>query len=214
MNLFNQTTDWKENLNLILEKYSNQKHPLAYKNLYQLFIMVILSAQDSDENINKIAPNFFYKFPNIKSLTKTDENQITAYINKVKHHQNKAIWIINAAKIIKEDSKIPLTLKDLLNIKGIGRKSAGAILKEFNIPFEGIMTDLHVLRVAPRIGIIKSTKDGIKAEQLLMQELPREIWNNIGIALSFLGREICRPLPKCQKCPLNKNCQYPDKQLI
>lgn len=211
MNLFSNTPDWKEYLNPILEKYKHQKHPLEYKNLYQLFIMVILSAQDSDENTNKISSIFFHKFPNIESLTKTDKNQIIPYINNIKHFEKKAIWILNAAKNIKEDSKIPVTLKELLKIKGIGRKSASVILKEANISFEGIMTDLHVLRVAPRIGIIKPTKDGNKAEKQLMLALPREIWNNIGMAISFLGREFCRPTPKCHECPLHKKCQYPNK---
>ena len=75
------------------------------------------------------------------------------------------------------------------------------------------MTDLHVIRVAPRIGIINPTQDGLKAEKQLMAVLPKEIWNEIGMAISFLGREICRPKPKCSECPINSFCKYPKKSI-
>jgi endonuclease-3 len=75
------------------------------------------------------------------------------------------------------------------------------------------MTDLHVIRVAPRIGIINPTQDGLKAEKQLMAVLPKEIWNEIGMAISFLGREICRPKPKCSECPINSCCKYPKKSI-
>ncbi|MGL2964910.1 endonuclease III domain-containing protein [Flavobacterium sp. RSB2_4_14] len=83
------------------------------------------------------------------------------------------------------------------------------ILREANKPAEGIIADLHVIRVAPRIGIITETKDRNKIEKQLMQVLPKEIWGEIGMAISFLGREICRPTnPKCEICPINQFCQY------
>jgi endonuclease-3 len=81
-------------------------------------------------------------------------------------------------------------------------------MREAKIPAEGIIADLHVIRVAPRIGLISETKDGIKAEKQLMQVLPKEIWGEIGMAISFLGREICRPQPKCPECPINSICEY------
>ncbi|MES2239039.1 MAG: endonuclease III [Bacteroidota bacterium] len=208
MDLFSEIINWDEVLKPILEKYKHQKHPLHYQNQYQLVIMVILSAQDSDENVNKIAPNLFLKFPNIESLAESKPEEIIPYISQVKYYENKASWIINLAKTIKKDSDIPLSMKELMKIKGIGRKSANVIMKEAKIPLEGIMTDLHVIRVAPRIGIIKVTKDGQIAEKRLMAILPKEIWNEIGMAISFLGREICRPIPKCSLCPINSNCNY------
>jgi endonuclease-3 len=213
MDLFSNSTDWKEELTPILQKYKLKKHPLGYQNLYQLVIMVVLSAQDSDENINKIAPNFFDVFPNMESLTKSKVGAIIPHIHQVKFYENKANWILNIAKTIKKDENIPLTKRKLTNIKGIGRKSANVIMREANVPLDGIMTDLHVIRVAPRIGIISPTKDGIKAEKELMAALPREIWNEIGMAISFLGREICRPIPKCSECPINSSCKYPEKNI-
>lgn len=208
MDLFSNNIDWKEKLTPILQKYKYKKHPLRYQNLYQFVIMIVLSAQDSDDNINKIAANFFNVFPNMESLSESKINQIIPYINQVKFYENKANWILNIAKNIKKDENIPLTMRELTSIKGIGRKSANAIMREANVASEGIMTDLHVIRVAPRIGIINTTKDGIKAEKQLMTTLPRKIWNEIGMAISFLGREICRPTPKCSQCPINTCCKY------
>nr|WP_288837526.1 endonuclease III [uncultured Flavobacterium sp.] len=213
MDLFSDTIDWKEELNPILNKYKSRKHPLKYRNLYELVIMVILSAQDSDENINRITPNFFDAFPNIENLTKTKVEAIIPYILQVKFYENKAKWIINLAMTIKKEENIPLTMRELTSIKGIGRKSANVIMKEAGKTLEGIMTDLHVLRVVPRIGIINPTKDGLKAEKQLMAVLPKEIWNEIGMAISFLGREICRPKPKCSECPINSVCKYPKKSI-
>lgn len=209
MDLFSDTINWKEELNPILKKYKFKKHPLNYNNLYELVIMVVLSAQDSDENINKIAPNFFLKFPKMENLVQSNLNEIIPHIHSVKYYENKAEWILNIAKTIKNEENIPLTMKSLTAIKGIGRKSANVIMKEANIALEGIMTDLHVIMVAPRIGIINPIQDGLKAEKQLMAVLPKEIWNEIGMAISFLGREICRPKPKCTKCPINSCCKYP-----
>ena len=100
-------------------------------------------------------------------------------------------------------------MEHLVALKGIGRKSANVIMREMKLPAEGIIADLYVIRVAPRIGLISESKDGNKVEKQLMQVLPKEIWSEIGMSLSFLGREICRPTnPKCDICPINTNCNY------
>ena len=185
MSLFN---DWNEELQPLLEKYKGRKHPLEYKNLYQLIIMVILSAQDSDANINKIALALFEIYPNIESLAASNVEVLIPYISKVRNFATKASWIIEIAKTIKEDKKIPLTMNELLNLKGIGRKSANVIMRESGRSAEGIITDLHVIRVAPRIGLVSESKDGNKIEKQLMQVFPKDIWGEIGMAISFLPR--------------------------
>lgn len=208
MNLFENSNDWTEKLEPILKKYKGRKHPLEYHNLYQLLVMVVLSAQDSDAHINKIAPTLFEAYPNMESLAVTNIDTLIPYISDVRNFGTKANWLLEIAKIIKKDKNIPLTMDGLVSLKGIGRKSANVILREAKIPAEGIIADLHVIRVAPRIGLIPETKDGIKAEKQLMQVLPKEIWGEIGMAISFLGREICRPQPKCPECPINSICEY------
>ena len=208
MDLFGETSNWETKLEPILEKYKGKKHPLEYQNTYQLLVMVVLSAQDSDANINKIAPALFDKYPTLNSLSKTDLETFIPYISKVRNFQTKANWLLEIAKTIQEDKNIPLTMSGLTALKGIGRKSANVILRETNQPAEGIIADLHVIRVAPRIGIIKESKDGNKVEKDLMQILPKNIWSEIGMAISFLGRETCRPKPKCEECLIADICNY------
>lgn len=211
MSLFENQNDWVEKLAPILKKYKGRKHPLDYHNLYQLVVMVVLSAQDSDANINKIAPALFEVFPNMESLSVSNVEALIPYVSKVRNFGTKANWLIEIAQILQKDENIPLTMEGLTVLKGIGRKSANVIMREANVPVEGIIADLHVIRVAPRIGLIPESKDGIKVEKQLMQVLPKEIWGEIGMAISFLGREICRPTPKCPECPIQNDCQYPLK---
>ena len=191
MDLFNEQTDWATALKPLIAKYKNKQHPLDYKNLYQLLVMVVLSAQDSDAHINKIAPNLFQAFPNMKSLAQADEKSLLPYIES-----------------IKQDKNIPVTMKELTALKGIGRKSANVIMREAGVPAEGIMADLHVVRVAPRLGIAKG-KDADKIEKEMMEVLPKSMWSEVGMAISFLGRETCRPSnPKHSECLMNSVCEF------
>ncbi|MFD2943110.1 endonuclease III domain-containing protein [Flavobacterium notoginsengisoli] len=208
MDLFGEAENWETKLNPILKKYKERKHPLDYQNTYQLLVMVVLSAQDSDANINSISPVLFEKYPTLKNLSKTDFESFLPYISKVRNHTTKAQWLLEIAKTIQNDKDIPLTMTRLTSLKGIGRKSANVILRETGKPAEGIIADLHVIRVAPRIGIIKESKDGNKVEKDLMSVLPKNIWSEIGMAISFLGRETCRPKPKCEECLLTDICNY------
>ncbi|UQD56893.1 endonuclease III [Flavobacterium sp. K5-23] len=208
MDLFGETNNWVSNLNPILTKYKDRRHPLEYKNLYQLMVMVVLSAQDSDANINSIAPALFSKYPNLESLAISNNEALFPYISKVTNFGTKANWLLEIAKILQKDDNIPLNMSSLIALKGIGRKSANVILRESNIPAKGIIADLHVIRVAPRIGIIPEIQDGNKTKKQLMQVLPKVIWGEIGMAISFLGREICRPNPNCNDCPITTSCKY------
>lgn len=214
MDLFGETSDWETKLKPILKKYKGKRHPLEYQNTYQLLVMVVLSAQDSDANINKIAPALFEKFPTLQSLSQATPEIFIPYINKVRNYPTKSQWLLEIAATIKKDEDIPLNMKDLTALKGIGRKSANVILRETHKPAEGIIADLHVIRVAPRIGIIKESKDGNKVEKDLMQVLPKNIWSEIGMAISFHGRETCRPKPKCEECLIADYCQYYLTQVI
>ena len=209
MDLFTPPKDWENILKPIIDTYKDRKHPLEYSNLYELMVAVLLSAQDSDAHINKIMPLFIEKYPNLEAISNSNLNSLENIIFLVMNSKNKASWLYDIAKTLEKDENIPLTLHNLTQLKGIGRKSANVILREMNIPTEGIIVDLHVSRVAPRIGLTDESKDRIKIEKQLMLLLPKEIWNEIGMALSFLGREICRPTnPKCPICSLKNDCNY------
>ncbi|QNA43117.1 endonuclease III domain-containing protein [Lacibacter sediminis] len=199
-------TNWPEAIKPLLKKYKGKQHPLEYKNTYQLVVMVVLSAQDSDRNINSLAPKLFEAYPNMQALTKATEETLFPFISKVRNFGNKAKWLTGIAEKIKKDSNIPETLDELVELPGIGRKSACVILRESGKPAEGVIVDLHVVRVAPRLGIATGT-DPKKIEKQIMEVLPQKDWD-AGMAMSFLGREICRPKPNCEKCLMNTVCAY------
>lgn len=199
-------TDWPKAIQPLLKKYKSTKHPLGYKNIYQLLVMVVLSAQDSDRNINSIAPKLFEAYPDMKALSKATEETLFPFISKVRNFGNKTKWLVEIAKNVKEDKNIPLTHESLTALKGIGSKSANVILREAGKPAEGVIVDLHVVRVAPRLGIATG-EDPKKIEKQIKEILPQKDWD-AGMAMSFLGREICRPQPKCEECLMNNVCAY------
>jgi endonuclease-3 len=200
------TINWPEAIKPLLKKYKGKKHPLEYKNIYQLVIMVLLSAQDSDRHINQIAPGLFDAYPDMSALSHASPDALYPFIGQVRNYGNKTKWLLALAEKVKKDSAIPLDQEGLTKLPGIGRKSANVIMREAGVPPEGVIVDLHVVRVAPRLGIASGT-DPRKIEKQLMDALPPKEWE-AGMALSFLGREICRPQPKCEICLMKDVCAY------
>ncbi|MEO7991566.1 MAG: endonuclease III [Chryseolinea sp.] len=202
------TINWQKEIQPLIKKYKGKKHPLEYKSMYQLVVMVVLSAQDSDKHINQLAPDLFSAYPNMKALAKADAESLFPFIGKVRNFGNKTKWLLTLASTIKDDKNIPTTLEELTALPGIGRKSANVIMREAGVKAEGIIVDLHVVRVAPRLGIASGT-DPKKIEKQMMDVLPAKDWGEVGMAISFLGREICRPThPKHMECVMNKVCAY------
>lgn len=200
--------NWNKEFQPLLKQYKGKKHPLDYKSYYQLLVMVVLSAQDSDKHINQIAPALFKAFPDMSALSKADEAALTPYVGKVRNFGNKIKWLLAIAAKIKHDKNIPDTMEELTALPGIGRKSANVIMREMGKPAEGIMVDLHVVRVAPRLGIASGT-DPKKIEKQLMDALDQKIWGEIGMAISFLGRDTCRPSnPQHDECVMRDVCAY------
>jgi endonuclease-3 len=200
--------NWQKEIQPLIKKYKGKQHPLDYKSTYQLVVMVVLSAQDSDRNINKLAPELFNTFPDMKALSGATSETLYPFVSKVRNFGNKIKWLLNLAVTIKEDKNIPTTLDGLTELPGIGRKSANVILRESGKKAEGIIVDLHVVRVAPRLGLATGT-DPKKLEKQMMELLNPADWGEAGMAISFLGRETCRPTnPKCGECVLNKVCDY------
>jgi endonuclease-3 len=198
--------DWAAAIKPLLKKYSKTRFPLDYHNTYQLLVMVVLAAQSTDHGVNQVAPALFTAFPDMQALSKAAPEGLYAYISKVRNFAHKANWLVETAKMIKEDSFIPRTLDELTRFPGIGRKSANVILRESGAPAEGVIVDLHVVRVAPRLGIANG-EDPKKIEKQIMDRLPQNEWD-AGMAMSFLGREICRPQPECERCLMNPVCAY------
>lgn len=201
-------TDWAEAIKPLIKQYKGKPHPLEYKNHYQLLVMVVLSAQDSDRNINNLAPALFKTFPDMRSLAAATPEALLPFVSKVRGHRKKIEWLLGIARELKSDQNIPLTMDKLVKLKGVGRKSANVIMREAGVKAEGVIVDLHVVRVAPRLGIATGS-DPKKIEQQLMEALPEKTWGEAGMAISFLGRETCRPShPQHHECVMAKHCEY------
>lgn len=202
------STNLMESFEPLIKMYHQRKHPLDYKNRYQLVIMVVLSAQDSDKHINELMPAFFAVYPDMKALSTAQPEDLYPYLKSVRNFGHKCDWLIKIAQTVKDDQNIPITMAELTKLPGIGRKSANVIIRESDGKAEGVIVDLHVVRVAPRIGIATGTQPE-KIEKQIMSKFPEKYWNDIGMALSFLGREVCRPTsPQCATCLMNKICAY------
>lgn len=203
--------NWTEAFAPLLKQYAKRRHPLDYQNRYQLLVMVVLSAQDSDKHINQLAPAIFAEYPTLNALSHATIDDLQRLIGSVRNWGNKAKWLISLAQTVGDDENIPHTMGTLTQLPGLGRKSANVIIRESGDPAEGVIVDLHVLRVAPRLGIA-SEKDAAKPEKVekqIMAAVAPEHWNEVGMAISFLGREICRPTnPKCTECVMNNVCQF------
>jgi len=201
-------TKWAEAMQPLLKKYKGKPHPLDYQNTYQLMVMVVLSAQDSDRHINSIAPALFKAFPDMAALACATPEDFFPYIAKVRGSAKKCEWLLQIAQQLKTDENIPLTMDGLVKLKGIGRKSANVIMREAGMKAEGIIVDLHVVRVAPRLGIATG-EDPKKIELQLMEQIAKKDWGEAGMAISFLGRETCRPTnPKHDECVLKDVCAH------
>ncbi len=194
-------------LQLLFKKYGKKKHPLEYANTYQLVVMVVLSAQTTDVLVNKLTPELFKQFPSMKHLAAVHPEELFPFIKSVRGFRKKADWLVRIAQILCNEKEIPLTQEELTKLPGIGRKSANVIIREAGGTPQGIIVDLHVLRVVPRLGITAENTPE-KIEKALMELIPKKYWNAAGMSLSYLGRELCRPTnPICTECLMNNVCQ-------
>jgi endonuclease III len=202
-------------LEILFKKYGKKKHPLHYANTYQLLVMVVLSAQTTDAMVNTLAPDLFKHFPTMKHLAAVRPEELFPFIKSIRGFRKKADWLVRIARVLGDKKKIPLNQKELTELPGIGRKSANVIIREAGGTAQGIIVDLHVLRVVPRIGITTENKPE-KMEKALMEFIPMKFWNAAGMSFSHLGRELCRPTkPNCPDCVMHSVCRYcKEEQLI
>ena len=193
----------------ILKKlYPKAKCSLDYKNPLQLLIATILSAQCTDERVNKVTPDLFRKYPDVKSLAAADQNELEKDIQSTGFFRNnaKSLRGMAAAIVEQHQGQVPQTMDELTHRPGVGRKTANVVLGNAFSISEGVVVDTHVARVSARLALTKET-DPVKIEKDLMQILPREEWTLFSHLLIFHGREICQARkPKCSICPLLPHC--------
>ncbi|WP_321416399.1 endonuclease III [uncultured Desulfobacter sp.] len=180
---------------------------LDHTNPFELLIATILSAQCTDNQVNKVTKVLFARYPDPDSLAGASLDDIKKIIFSTGFYNNKAKNIKACAnKIQKEfNGKVPRDIKALTSLSGVGRKTANVVRSVcFNIPT--IVVDTHVFRVSRRLGIAHGT-DPVKVEFELMDALPKTVWNDIGLQFIYLGRQICHARkPACDRCFLNDLC--------
>jgi len=194
------------------KSYSDADCALSRDNPFQLLIATILSAQSTDETVNKVTPVLFAKFPSAQALARAPRDEIERIIHATGFFRQKAKSIQGTALKIVEDfgGDVPQTLDELTTLPGVARKTANVVLgTAFGIN-EGVVVDTHIGRLAWRLGLTwnaRDTKDAVKIERDLMEVIPRKEWTFIGHALIQHGRKICSARkPKCDGCSLVKHC--------
>ena len=180
---------------------------LDHTSSFELLIATILSAQCTDNQVNRVTKVLFARYPDPEALAGASLGDIKKIIFSTGFYNNKAKNIKTCAnKIQKEfNGKVPRNIKALTSLPGVGRKTANVVRSVcFNIPT--IVVDTHVLRVSGRLGLTHAT-DPVKVEFELMDVLPKNVWNDIGLQFIYFGRRICHAKkPACHRCFLNDLC--------
>lgn len=198
---------------VLRKKYPDAKIKLNFKNPLELLIATILSAQCTDERVNKVTKDLFKKYKNAKDYEKAKPEILEEDIRSTGFYKNKAksIKLCCADIVLKHGGKVPSTMDELVNLAGVGRKTANVVLgSAFNTP--GLVVDTHVSRITRRLGLTKE-KDPVKIELDLMKFLPKKDWTQFSHRIISFGREICQAKkPKCQLCPVFDLCSSKDKK--
>jgi endonuclease III len=193
--------------------YPDVQCALHHKDAWQLLVATILSAQCTDERVNKVTPGLFQKYPTIKAFASVSQDELAQDIRSTGFFNNKAKSVIGAAKRILAEfgGKVPQTMEELLTVPGAARKTANVVLGSFyGIP-AGVVVDTHVQRITQRLDLTKNTDPG-KIEQDLMSSLPVDRWIHFSHQIIHFGRQICvARKPKCSECPLDPLCYAKDK---
>ncbi len=199
-------------INQLEKMYPDAKCTLQYGNPLQLLIATRLSAQCTDERVNKVTPSLFSKFKTAKDFASADPNIVAKYIHSCGFFRIKSNDIVNMCKIIEEKFKgqVPDNMSDLTSLPGIGRKTANLVLGAvYGKP--GIVVDTHVTRTTHRLGFHNS-KDPKKIEKILLDIVPPDKTQKFCHELVEHGRNLCTAKnPKCKLCPLRNICKYENK---
>lgn len=197
-------------LKLLHKEYTNPKTELDnWMTTPQFIASVILSAQATDKQVNKISKNLFEKYSSVDDFANADINEMEKLVSSINYYKTKAKRIIDANKYIKEslNGEIPKSIDELIKIPGIGRKSANVILQETMGISQGIVVDTHVTRVSNRLKLVENQTNAEKIEKELMSKIPQTEWRFFSQSIVLHGRYVCKAKkPNCKECVLNKIC--------
>ena len=195
--------------------YPDATCSLDFKEPFQLVVAVMLSAQCTDERVNKTTPELFNRCKTIEDFANINIKELEEIIHPCGFYKNKAKNIKKCAKQVLEEfnGKVPETMEELITLAGVGRKSANVILLEVFGKAEGIAVDTHAKRISNLMGL-SDKKEPEKIEQDLLKIFPKEDLKDINHLLVWHGRNTCiARKPKCETCKVNNFCKYYKKQL-
>lgn len=198
------------------ESYPQPETELRYDNPFQLLVAVVLSAQCTDERINKVTPALFQDFPNPELMMASHFDELFPYIRSVSYPNNKTKHLLALSKRLVEvyNSEIPTTIKDLTSLQGVGRKTANVVVSVlYNQP--AMAVDTHVFRVSKRLGLVTQTaKTPLDVEKQLVRHIPEEYISRAHHWLILHGRYVCLARkPKCDQCEITHFCRVYEKDM-
>lgn len=194
---------------ILKDTYPDAKCSLDFTTPFEMLVAVILSAQCTDERVNKTTPSLFAKYSTPEDFANMPLEELENFIHPCGFYKNKAKNIKATAQIIatKYNGKVPETMEELMALPGVGRKTANVVMLEaFNKP-QGIAVDTHCKRISNKIGF-SNEKEPEKIEQDLLKIIPKEYYKDMNHILIWHGRNTCVARnPKCDECSINKYCE-------
>jgi endonuclease III len=197
-----------EIFNRLAAAYPDARCALDFETPFQLLVATILSAQCTDKRVNMVTPKLFATYPTPTALAAAKQEDVEELVKTTGFFRNKTKSLLGVSAAIesRHGGDVPATMDALVELPGVGRKTANVILGNAFDRNEGVVVDTHVARVSQRLGLTKHT-DPVKIEQDLMQLFPREQWTLLAHLLIEHGRQICDArLPKCSRCPVGDLC--------
>jgi endonuclease III len=188
--------------------HPNPDTELHYRTPYELLVATILSAQSSDERVNQVTPSLFQRYRDVHAVADAASAELENVIKPTGFFRQKSKALIAMSKALVEHHRgeVPRDMEGLTKLPGVGRKTANVVLGHaLGVP--GLPVDRHVLRVANRIGLVRSD-DPETVERALAALYPPQRWIQVSDLLILHGRRICRPTPKCEICNVRKDCDF------
>ena len=195
-------------IEILKSLYPDALCSLQYEKDYELLFAVRLSAQCTDERVNRVTPALYARFPTLESFAEADPKEVGEYIHSCGFFNGKSRDIVACAKMLleKHGGKVPGTMEELTALPGVGRKTANLILGDvYGKP--AYVCDTHCIRITGRLGLTDGSKDPVKVEKQLRDVLPPEESSNFCHRMVLFGRDTCTArAPKCERCPLRELC--------
>lgn len=198
----------REIINLLEKVHPDAELALKWSSPLELLIATVLSAQTTDERVNRVTESLFRRYRTAEDYANTDLEELEHYVKSLTFYRAKARNIKETCRIIVEEynGEVPRTMNDLLRLPGVARKTANVVLSNAYGIMEGIIVDTHVKRLSKKLGLT-GEEDPEKIEKDLMEIVPKDKWLRFADLLIFHGRRICTAKdPKCSECVLNEIC--------